>query len=53
VLESPEFTEAGARVDQYMLDNCGYDQIETVASDYQYEGVPESIEGGPVAVTLR
>lgn len=52
VFGSPEFTEADARVDQYMLDNCGYDQIETVASDYQFEGVPESIEGGTVAVTL-
>jgi len=53
VFESPEFTEADARVDQYMLDNCGYGQIETVASDYQFEGIPESIGGGPVAVTLK
>jgi hypothetical protein len=53
VFESPEFTEADARVDRYMLDNCGYDQIETVASDYQFEGVPESVAGGPVAVTLK
>ncbi|MDQ3988636.1 MAG: hypothetical protein M3291_05480 [Actinomycetota bacterium] len=53
VFQSPEFTEADARVDRYMLDNCGYDRIETVASDYQFEGVPESVEGGPVAVTLK
>lgn len=53
MFESTELMDADARVDQYMLDKCGYDQIEAVASDYQFEGVPELIGGGPVAVTLK
>lgn len=51
-LESPEFEEADAAMDEYMLAECGYDQVEAVGVDYAYEGLPDSLPAGTTAVTF-
>ncbi|GAA3225915.1 hypothetical protein GCM10017691_15090 [Pseudonocardia petroleophila] len=52
VFESPEFTAAEDRVDTYMLAECGYEQVEITAADFEYQGLPESLPAGVTAITL-
>lgn len=52
VFETQEFTDADANVDDFMLANCGFEEVEVTAVDYAFEGVPDSVPAGPVAVTL-
>ena len=50
-LGSPEFAEAQATVDPYVFENCEFDStIETTGLDYSFEGLPETIEAGRIAV---
>ena len=51
-LESPEFTATDDAIDEYMLANCGYEQIEATGVDYEYEGIPDTVPAGVVAVTF-
>jgi hypothetical protein len=52
VFESPEFAEADGAIDEYMLAECGFEQIEATGVDYEYEGIPDSVPAGVVAVTF-
>jgi hypothetical protein len=51
-LEGPEFQEADAAMDEYMVAECGYEQVEAVGVDFAYEGVPESVPAGTTAITF-
>jgi hypothetical protein len=51
-LDSPEFQQADDNIDEYMLAECGYEQIEATGVDYEYEGLPDTVPAGVVAVTL-
>jgi hypothetical protein len=51
-LEGPEFQEADNAIDEYMLAECGYDQLEATGVNYEYEGLPETLPAGTVAVTF-
>ncbi|MDT0276961.1 hypothetical protein [Blastococcus goldschmidtiae] len=53
MLISEEFLTADAAVDEYMIDNCGYEQIEATGVDYEYEGLPDTVPAGTVAVTFN
>lgn len=49
--ETPEFAAAQAEVDPYVFANCDFDaSVETTGVDYGFEGLPETIEGGRVAI---
>ena len=37
---------ADAAMDEYMLAECGYEQVEAVGVDYAYEGIPGSVPAG-------
>lgn len=50
--ETPEATMADDNIDSYMIDECGYEQIEVTAADFEYQGLPDTITPGTVAVTL-
>jgi hypothetical protein len=52
-LDGPEFQEADAAMDEYMLAECGYEQLEATGVDYEYEGLPDTIPAGTVAVTFN
>ncbi|MGY2128115.1 hypothetical protein [Blastococcus sp. SYSU DS0617] len=52
MLISEEFLAADAAVDDYMIDNCGFEQIEATGVDYEYEGLPDTVPAGTVAVTF-
>lgn len=51
-LESEEFEQADDAIDEYMLAECGFEQVEATGVDYEYEGLPDSVPAGVVAVTL-
>ncbi|HEV2070928.1 MAG TPA: hypothetical protein VGR26_14150 [Acidimicrobiales bacterium] len=50
--ESEEFKQADANVDEFMLANCGFEQVEVTGVDYAFQGVPKTVPAGPVAITF-
>jgi hypothetical protein len=52
-LRSPEFLAADGAVDQYMLDECGYEQLEVTGVNYEYENLPDALPAEVVAVTFH
>lgn len=52
LFESPEFVAAEDGTDTFMLAECGYEQVQVTAADFEYQGLPESLTAGTKAVTL-
>ena len=52
IFETQEFTDADAKVDDFMLANCGFEEVEVTAVDYAFEDVPDAVPAGPVALTF-
>jgi hypothetical protein len=50
---SPEFEEPFAAVIDYMKANCGYAEVDVVASEYTFEGVPRELPAGPAIISLE
>jgi hypothetical protein len=47
----PEFREASSNIDEWMLDECGYEEYEITGTEYAFEGVPDEVASGePVAL---
>ncbi|MDK3258418.1 hypothetical protein [Blastococcus capsensis] len=51
-LDSDEYVAADDAIDEYMLAECGYEHIEATGVDYEYEGIPDTVPAGTVAVTF-
>ncbi len=52
VFEDPAFASSEAAVDGWMLTECGYEQTEVTASDFEYQGLPDAMPAGASAVSL-
>ena len=50
--EDEAFNALLAEVDQFVIDNCGYQQITVRMQDYAFEGIPEEIEKGTIAFSV-
>jgi hypothetical protein len=50
VFQQPVFFEAEALVDQYVLANCEVGQMSVTGIDYEFQGVPETMTAGTVAL---
>lgn len=51
--EAPEFGEAQGEVDPFMFENCEFDaKVEVTATEYSFEGMPDEVSAGRVAVLL-
>jgi hypothetical protein len=50
--ENPEFVDALQQIDQFVLDNCGYEQVDVMMQDYSFSGMPAEIEKGTTAFSL-
>ena len=50
VFQQPVFFEAETLVDQYVLANCEVGQMSVTAIDYEFQGVPETMTAGTVAL---
>jgi hypothetical protein len=52
VFEDPEFAAADDAIDEYMLAECGFEQIQATGVDFEYEGIPDTVPAGVIAVTF-
>jgi hypothetical protein len=52
-LSSPDLIGPDRNIDQYTLQECGYDQITISATDQAYQGIPSAVPAATVSVTLR
>lgn len=50
--QKPRFSEADEAVDQYVVDNCGYERVDVEGTEYAFEGIPESIPSGRVSLVF-
>jgi hypothetical protein len=50
--EDPAFAENIDPIDQYVLAECGFEQVDVSATEYKFEGVPATVPAGTVAVNL-
>ena len=50
--EDPAFEALIREIDQYVIDNCGYEVVEVSLQDYAFEGIPEEVEKGTVAFDI-
>ena len=51
-LEGEEFQQADDNIDDYMLAECGYEQLEATGVNYEYEGLPDTVPAGVVGITF-
>jgi hypothetical protein len=45
----PEVLELDANIDEYVLANCDFAEVEVTGTEYAFEGIPETIETGQTA----
>ena len=50
--EDPTFAAKIAEIDQYVVDNCGYETVDVSMGDYSFTGIPESLDKGVIAFAL-
>jgi hypothetical protein len=50
--EDETFVAALGEIDQFVLNNCGYERIDVSMQDYAFDGIPDEIEKGTVAFNL-
>jgi CubicO group peptidase (beta-lactamase class C family) len=51
--EGPEFEAAYAQMIDYMKGNCGFAELDVVATDYSFSGIPAELPAGPIIVTTQ
>lgn len=50
--EDEAFVALITEIDQFAVDNCGYEVVDVVMGDYSFTGIPAEIEKGTVAFNL-
>lgn len=51
--EGPEFEDAYGELIGYVAANCGYPTLDVTAAEYQFDGLPDSVNAGPTVIALR
>ena len=51
-LSSPDLRTSDRNIDQYMLQQCGYESVQVTATDNAYQGLPATMPAGTVGITL-
>lgn len=49
---APDFAGAEAVVDEYLLENCDYQELSATAADFEFNDLDMRIDPGPTAITL-
>jgi hypothetical protein len=52
VFERPEADAANDALHAYELENCGWHRHDVSATEYAYDGIPETLEAGPTSFEL-
>ena len=50
--EDPQFAGATAAYEAWAHINCGYQRVELMAMDYEFEGVPDRLASGPTSFSV-
>lgn len=50
--EDPALEENGKAIDAWAADNCGYQVVDVHASEYQFDGIPKTLEPGRTVFRL-
>jgi hypothetical protein len=50
--EDPVVGEAVSQIDQFVLDECGYEVVSVTMADYSFTGIPEELEKGTAAFNV-
>ena len=50
--EDEAFVASLREIDQFLLDNCDYEQVDVTMQEYAFDGIPDEIEKGTVAFNL-
>ncbi|CAN5872995.1 hypothetical protein BH23ACT1_BH23ACT1_13450 [soil metagenome] len=45
----PEVEELDARIDEYLLANCDFAEVDVTGTEYAFEDIPETVEAGQTA----
>jgi hypothetical protein len=48
----PEFFEASVNVSDFMADNCGFTNVDVTAKNYEFQGIPETVDAGAALFRL-
>ncbi|CAN5751921.1 hypothetical protein BH24ACT5_BH24ACT5_21090 [soil metagenome] len=48
----PEFNEAYGQIASWVKDNCGFPNIDVLAREYSYGGLPTEMAAGPTVITF-
>jgi hypothetical protein len=51
-LSSPDLRNSDRNIDQYMLQQCGYESVQVTATDNAYQGLPGTLPAGTIGITL-
>jgi hypothetical protein len=44
--EDPAFMQAAAEIDEYVFANCGYQTVDLSGLEYEFQGIPNTLEPG-------
>lgn len=50
--EDPEFNAARGALDEAVIDGCGFQVVDVTASEYAFEGIPDSVDAGTTVFRL-
>lgn len=53
IFSEPELQEANLAVNDYLVSDCGFSEVDITAVEYAFQGLPETVSTGPTAVYLR
>jgi hypothetical protein len=48
----PEVEQLDARIDEYLLANCGLPEVEVTGTEYEFQGIPETLDAGQTALAF-
>lgn len=49
---TPEFTAAYNQMAEWVKDNCGFNAVDVLATEYAFGGVPADVPAGPTVITV-
>jgi len=49
---SPEFTQAYNQMVEYVKENCGFNAVDVLATEYEFGGIPPEMPSGPTVFSL-
>jgi hypothetical protein len=49
---SPEFNDAYGQVVDWVADNCGFNVVDALATEYEFGGIPAELPAGPTVIRL-